>query len=74
MPPYPTGDSGASMAFGQTVFTQGLDDAQDKGEWQHHWYVENGNGAKLGSECGARIAVQPGVGKHAFHGKRVNQC
>ena len=34
------------MAFGQTVFTQGLADAQDKGEWQHHWYVENGDGAR----------------------------
>ena len=35
------------MAFGQAVFTQGLDDATDKSEWQHHWYVENGNGARM---------------------------
>ena len=45
VPPYPTGDTGTTMAFGQAVFTQGLDDATDKQAWHHYYYTENADGA-----------------------------
>ena len=49
VPPYPTGDTGTTMAFGQAVFTQGLDDATDKQAWHHYYYTENANGASAGA-------------------------
>ena len=55
VPPYPTGDTGTTMAFGQAVFTQGLDDATDKQAWHHYYYTENANGAShhVGGNKGA---------------------
>ena len=40
---YPMGDNGKTLQFGRTVFTKGLDEAQDKSKWYQHYYLENGD-------------------------------
>ena len=37
------GDKATTLKFGRTVFTKGLDDAEDKSVWYQHYIYEDGD-------------------------------
>ena len=38
---YPMGDNAKQLQYGRTVFTKGLDDADDKNQWYQHYIYEH---------------------------------